>query len=231
MRVSVVLLAAGAGKRMGGRTPKAFMTLGGRPLYSHALATFRAMREVRQIILVVPKGMRVPGSIEGGSRRQDSVKNGLREVDPASAVVLIHDAARPFVTPEVVRRVIQGALKFGGAIPGVPLRDTVKRVEKGERIRATLDREGLRAVQTPQGFRRGVLEAAYASGHGLKDATDDAQIVERAGGRVVVVEGNPANCKITSKIDLKHAEDYLRQRRRPRTTRGTPVHPPVRRRT
>jgi 2-C-methyl-D-erythritol 4-phosphate cytidylyltransferase len=231
MKVSVVLLAAGSGRRMGGSKPKAFLTLGGRPLYRHALETFRAMREVRQIILVVPKGIKVPGSIEGGSRRQDSVQKGLREVDPAADVVLIHDAARPFVTPETVRRVIQGALKHEGAVPGVPVRDTLKRVEKGDLIRATLDREGLWAVQTPQGFRKGVLEAAYASGHGLKDATDDAQIVERAGGRVAVVEGNSENCKITSKIDLKHAEDYLRQRRRPRTTRGTPVFPPVRRRT
>ena len=222
MRVSVILLAAGAGRRMGRATPKAFLGLGGRPLYLHSLETFRSMREVRQVVLVVPRGVRVAGGVEGGARRQDSVKNGLREVDPASDLVLIHDAARPFVTPGLVRKVIRGALKHGAAVPGVPVRDTVKRLDERGRVRATLDRKGLWAVQTPQGFKRGVLEAAYASGHGRKDATDDAQVVERAGGRVAVVEGNPENFKITSKNDLIHAEDYWRKRRRPRTTRGTP---------
>jgi len=230
MRVSVVLLAAGAGRRLGGSTPKAFVSLAGRPLYLYSLEAFRSMREVRQVVIVVPKGIRVAGGVEGGARRQDSVKNGLREVDPASDVVLIHDAARPFVTAGLVRKVIQAALEHGGAVPGVPVRDTLKRLGRGGRIRATLDRKGLWAVQTPQGFRKGVLEAAYASGHGRRDATDDAQIVERAGGRVAVVEGNVENFKITSKIDLIHAEDYWRKRRRPRTTRGRPGFPPVRRR-
>jgi 2-C-methyl-D-erythritol 4-phosphate cytidylyltransferase len=230
MRVSVVLLAAGAGRRMGRATPKAFLRLGGRPLYLHSLETFRSMREVRQVVIVVPKEYRVAGGVEGGPRRQDSVRNGLREVDPDSDVVLIHDAARPFVTPGLVRRVIQGALKHGGAVPGVPVRDTLKRLDEGGRIKATLDRKGLWAVQTPQGFKRGVLEAAYAAGHGRKDATDDSQIVERAGGKVAIVEGNPENFKITSKIDLIHAEDYWRKRRPSRTSRGRPGFPRVRRR-
>jgi 2-C-methyl-D-erythritol 4-phosphate cytidylyltransferase len=222
MKVAVVLLAAGLGRRMGARRPKAFLTLGGKPLYLHSLETFRSMREVRQVVLVVPKGVKVAGSVEGGVRRQDSVRNGLQEVDPACDVVLIHDAARPFVTPDLVRRVLQGALEHGGAVPGLPVRDTLKKVDRKGRIGATLDREGLWSVQTPQGFRRGVLEAAYASGHGLRDATDDAQIAERAGIAVGVVEGNPRNFKITSKYDLILADDYLRQRRRLRTTRGTP---------
>ena len=237
MRVSVVLLAAGLGKRMGGKTPKAFVKLGGRPLYRLSLDVFKSMKEVRQIVLVVPKGMKgyapseagVTGRVEGGARRQDSVRNGLGAVDPASDVVLIHDAARPFVTPELIRRVIQGAMEHGGAIPGVPVRDTLKRMDSAGHIEGTMDRKSLWAAQTPQGFRNGVLEAAYASGHGLEDATDDAQIVERAGGRVAIVEGNPENFKITSKSDLDLAEDYQR-RRRSRTSRGTPGFPPVRRR-
>ena len=118
MRVSVILLAAGAGRRMGVATPKAFLSLAGRPIYFHSLEVFRSMREVRQIVIVVPKGVRVAGGVVGGSRRQDSVRNGLREVDPASDVVLVHDAARPFVRPELVRRVIQGALKHGGRSRG-----------------------------------------------------------------------------------------------------------------
>src|SRR5688572_7349745 len=98
MKVSVVLLAAGMGVRMGAGRPKAFLALGGRPLYQHSLAVFRSMKEVGQVVLVVPKGHE--GGIEGGKRRQDSVENGLREVDRASDVVLVHDAARPFITPE-----------------------------------------------------------------------------------------------------------------------------------
>lgn len=233
----MVLLAAGLGTRMGGKTPKAFVKLGGLPLYQHSLDVFKSMKEVRQIVLVVPKGTRglalseagIAGRVEGGARRQDSVRNGLGAVDPASDVVLIHDAARPFVTPELVRRVIQGAMEHGGAIPGVPVRDTLKRMDSAGHIGATMDRNGLWAAQTPQGFKSGVLEAAYASGHGLEDATDDAQIVERAGGRVAIVDGNPENFKITSKSDLDLAEDYL-SRRRSRTSRGTPGFPPVRRR-
>jgi len=227
MRVSVVLLAAGLGKRLGGKTPKGFVKLGGRPLYQHSLDVFESMKEVRQVVLVVPKGAK--GGVEGGARRQDSVRNGLAGVDPASDVVLIHDSARPFITPELVRRVIQGAMEHGGAIPGVPVRDTLKKMDSAGHIQATIDRNGLWAAQTPQGFRSGVLEGAYASGHGLEDATDDAQIVERAGGRVAIVEGIPENFKITSKSDLDHAEDYL-SRRRSRTSRGTPGFPPVRRR-
>jgi 2-C-methyl-D-erythritol 4-phosphate cytidylyltransferase len=243
MRVSVILLAAGLGRRMGGKRPKAFLTLGGKPLYLHSLETFRSVREVRQIVLVVPKGVRIPGGVEGpalseldivrrvegGLRRQDSVQNGLREVDPASDVVLIHDAARPFVTPDLARKVIRGALEHGGAVPGLPVRDTLKKRGEEGLIQATLDRNSLWSVQTPQGFRKGILEAAYASGHGVEDATDDAQVVERAGGAVAIVEGNAENFKITSKSDLSLAEDYYR-RRRPRTTRGTPGSSPVRRR-
>jgi len=218
---------------MGGKKPKAFLELGGRPLYQHSLDVFRSLKEIGQIVLVVPKGVQggvegpvlreagITRRVEGGARRQDSVRNGLEAVDPAADVVLIHDAARPFITPELVRRVIEGAWEFGGAVPGTPVRDTLKRLNSGGHIEATLDRNGLWAVQTPQGFKRGVLEAAYASGHGLEDATDDAQVVERAGGRVTVVEGNPENFKITSKSDLDLAEVFL-SRRRPRTSRGTP---------
>lgn len=229
MRVSVILLAAGLGRRMGGRTPKAFLRLAGRPLYRHSLDLFRSMREVRQVVLVVPKGMGMKGAVEGGLRRQDSVRNGLKAVEATADVILVHDAARPFASKDLVRNVIQAAWKHGGAVPGVAAHDTFKRVDPGMRIRATVERNGLWAVQTPQGFRKGVLESAYASGHGTKDATDDAQVVERAGRRVVIVEGNIENFKITSKNDLVLAEYYLRRRRRPRTTRGRPGIPPERR--
>src|SRR5262245_57302850 len=102
MRAAVILLAAGRGRRMGKGAPKAFRTLGGRPLYLRSLETFRSMKEVRQVVLVVPPGMK--GGVEGGARRQDSVQKGLREVDPACDVVLVHDSARPFATPDLIRR-------------------------------------------------------------------------------------------------------------------------------
>lgn len=204
---------------MGGSTPKAYLRLGGRPLYEHSLAVFRSMKEVSQVVLVVPPGRKE--GVPGGERRQDSVLQGLAKVESSAEVVLVHDSARPFVRPDLVRRVIQGALEHGAAVPGVPVRDTIKRAGAGGLVEATLDRNSLYGIQTPQGFRKGVLEAAYAAGHGVKDATDDAQIVERTGRNVVVVEGDPENLKITSKSDLELAEDYL-SRRRPRTTRGTP---------
>jgi 2-C-methyl-D-erythritol 4-phosphate cytidylyltransferase len=206
---------------MGGPVPKAFLLLGGRPLYVHSLETFLGMREVGEVVVVVPRGMKLPGTVQGGRRRQDSVLKGLRATDPSSDLVLIHDAARPFVTPELIRRVIRAADRTGGAVPGIPVGDTIKRVGRGSRVRQTLDRSELRAVQTPQGFRRSALVAAYAAGHGRRDATDDAQILERAGRPVAVVEGNPENFKITSRNDLIRAEDYFQNWRRPRTPRGT----------
>ena len=208
---------------MGGATPKAYLRLGGRPLYEHSLAVFRSMKEVSQVVLVVPRGRKE--GVPGGERRQDSVLQGLAHVERDADVVLVHDSARPFVRPDLVRRVIQGALAHGAAVPGVAVRDTLKRMDSAGHIEATIERKGLWAAQTPQGFRSGVLEAAYAAGHGVEDATDDAQIVERAGRKVAVVEGDPENFKITSKSDLDLADVYLR-RRRPRTSRGTPGRAP-----
>ena len=205
---------------MGGRVPKAFLLLGGRPLYLHSLETFLALREVREVVVVVPKGMKLPGTVQGGRRRQDSVLKGLRATDPSSDLVLVHDAARPFVTPGLIRRVIRAAARAGAAVPGMPVGDTIKLVGRGSRVRRTLDRSELCAVQTPQGFRRAALVSAYAAGHGRRDATDDAQVVERAGGIVAVVNGIPENFKITSRSDLIRAEDYFQYWRRPRTPRG-----------
>jgi 2-C-methyl-D-erythritol 4-phosphate cytidylyltransferase len=226
MRVGVIILAAGAGRRMGAKVPKAFLPLAGRPLFLHCLAAFRAMGDR---VLVVPRGQAglvvrryekeliregIGKVAEGGGRRQDSVERGLAVLDPACDVVLVHDAARPFVTAALARAVARQAARRGAAVPGLPARDTIKQV-RGGRVAGTLDRSRLIAVQTPQGIRASWLREAYARGLGRRDATDDVQLVERLGRGVAWVPGDPANFKITSREDLGVAE-YLFTRRRGR---------------
>lgn len=215
--VAVILLAAGSGKRLGFKIPKAFARLAGRPLYEHSLRVFRALSEVRQTVVVVPRNAPLgpPRGVDwviGGARRQDSVQAGLGVVRPECSIVLIHDAARPFVKPDLVRRVIAGVRRQGGAVAALPSPDTLKRVGKGGRILETPERSTLWAAQTPQGFRREILLRAYERGLAIEDATDDSQVVERGGGRVVVVEGDPANFKITSRGDWERAEFFLRRK-------------------
>ncbi|MBI4563578.1 MAG: 2-C-methyl-D-erythritol 4-phosphate cytidylyltransferase [Planctomycetes bacterium] len=216
MCVSVILLAAGAGRRMKRRTPKALLPLAGRPLYLHSLEVFRRMPEVAQIVLVTPPKTPFAGGVPGGRRRQDSVLQGLRATDPRSDFVLIHDAARPFVTVALARRVLRAARRHGAAVPAIPPRDTLKRVGPDGRVEETHDRSNVRCVQTPQGFRRDLLLEAYGRGCAERDATDDAQIVERAGKTVVAVDGDSRNFKITSSSDLEYAEYLLQKRRRSR---------------
>jgi len=235
VRISAIVLAAGEGKRMKSRTPKALLPLAGRPLLLHSLETFASVREVVEIVLVLPPGRvakvwkaigpelasrRVTKVVCGGPRRQDSVRCGLGMSSRASDVVLVHDSARPFASADLVLRVAEAARRHGGAVAAVPSRDTVKRVDGRGRVVETPDRRALWCAQTPQGFRRRVLASAYAAGHGKADATDDAQIVERAGGAVVVVDGEATNLKITSREDLPIAEEiYQRLHRRRRSFR------------
>lgn len=219
MPVSVIIAAGGAGLRLGAGRPKALVLLGDRPLFLHSARTFASLPEVREIVLVLPREwvdrvvrghagllrkLRVAKIVPGGPRRQDSVRNGLEMTDPRCPIVLVHDAARPFVTPGVIRRVVAAARRHGAAVPVVPVTDTVKVVDGRGRVLETPARERLRAVQTPQGFRREVLIGAFRRA-GRLNATDDAQLVERAGGRVVAVEGDPANFKVTTPDDLARA--------------------------
>ena len=137
---------------------------------------------------------------------------GLAEVDDGASAVLVHDAARPFAPAELVDRVLDALESADGAVPGVPLSDTVKRVRDGAAVE-TLDRSELRAVQTPQAFRAEVLRRAYSrSSEDISSATDCAQLVERTGARVVVVEGAAANIKITDAGDLERAEAFVQER-------------------
>lgn len=220
-RTGVILAAAGEGRRLGARLPKALVPLAGRPLFLHALATFAALPFVEAVALVVPAGwldrirrrwgrrldaLKVAALVPGGRRRQDSVKAGLDVL--ATPVVLVHDAARPLVDGEAVGDVVRAAARAGAAVLAAPAVDTVKVVDGRGRVVATPDRRRVWLAQTPQGFRREVLVEAYRRA-GRRDATDDCQLVERSGGRVQVVPSRRPNFKVTTPEDLERASKVL----------------------
>jgi 2-C-methyl-D-erythritol 4-phosphate cytidylyltransferase len=222
--VGVVVVAAGSGARLGAEAPKAFVHLAGRPILGHALDTVRRVPGLRSVAVVVPAEL-VAGSgpewdgidlppgthlVAGGTERAESVAAGLQVVADDCDVVLVHDAARCLTPLAVFERVVEavraGAAGASGAVPGLPVVDTVKTVDAQGVITGTPERAALRAVQTPQGFRRDVLVAAYHSG---QVATDDAALVERMGHKVLVVEGDQLAFKVTLPADLDHAERLL----------------------
>ena len=241
MKVFVIVPAAGLGTRMAPlsaakakkRTPsKQFKELGGVPILVHTLRKFVASPAVYEIIVALRKneiaGFRTQlekqfpeilnkrlQMVEGGEHRQNSVANALAVVaaDPED-VILVHDAVRPFVTPETIGEVIEAAQKHGAAIAGMPAGDTVKQVERnaeGAVITATIPRERVVMAQTPQGFRYNILKKAFedAAADGFL-GTDEASLIERAGQKVAVVMGSARNIKITTPADMELAEFYLK---------------------
>jgi len=227
MFVSVIVLAAGKGERFRSAIPKPFVKLAGRPVIEYCLKTFSSLRDVRQVICAVsPEGscrlrrlvsrLRWPGCriVPGGARRQDSVRNALRALDPRTDIVLIHDGVRPLVTRATVAAVIREAARWGAAIAAVPAKATIKQavVKTGRaRVKGTLRREELWEAQTPQGFRADLIIKAYAGSRG--SVTDDASLAERMGRTVAIVPGEYANIKITTPEDLIIAEALLRMHR------------------
>jgi 2-C-methyl-D-erythritol 4-phosphate cytidylyltransferase / 2-C-methyl-D-erythritol 2,4-cyclodiphosphate synthase len=216
MHVTAIIAAAGEGRRLGAAVPKQLLDIAGRSILERSVTAFTGHDRVDDVIVVLPPGLSVTEQsmrsavrvVSGGSRRQDSVANAFDCVDANSDVVLVHDAARPFVSADLISRAIDAALRHGAAIAAIPARDTIKRVEvRGEErvIAETIPREVVYLAQTPQAFRREVLRAAVALGRGGVDATDEAMLAERAGHRVHVVEGDPANLKITTASDLETA--------------------------
>ena len=189
-----VVVAAGAGRRFGGA--KHDQVLGSRPLWQWARD---ALGDAGADGVVVVGD--VPGGVAGGGRRRDSVAAGLSAVPPTAEFVLVHDAARPLASAGLARRIISrlGSGDVDAVIPVLPVRDTLKRVE-GDLVRGTVARDDLVAVQTPQGFRADSLRRAHATGD--EDATDDAALVERIGGAVATVPGEPANLKVTYPDDM-----------------------------
>lgn len=219
MQALAILVAAGRGERMGAGRPKAFRDLAGEPLLLKAARVFERAPSVGAIVAVVPSDeveaardllaplQKLRAVVAGGSRRQDSVREGLKQAPEGfDGVVLVHDAARPFVDVPLVEAVLGAAGESGAALPVLGLVDTVKRVRDG-RVLETLDRSELGAAQTPQGFRFRLLveayEAAFRDGITL---TDEAMAVERLGVRVTAVPGSARNRKITTPEDLAWAE-------------------------
>lgn len=227
MRVAAIVPAAGRGERLGPGAPKALRLLGGVPMLVHAVRALARARLVDVVVVAAPPGdeaevrgvldtYQAPADVRvvaGGETRQESVRLALASLDPDVEVVLVHDAARPLAPSQLVDDVVQEVARGAAAvIPAMPVADTVKRVEGGQVVE-TLRRDGLYAVQTPQGFTRAVLthahEAAVIDGFA---GTDDASLVERVGVPVRVVAGHPEAAKVTRPHDLAAAEQVLQGR-------------------
>lgn len=217
MSASVLVVAAGRGDRLGESAPKAFVQLDGPPLLAYAVESIDACPDVASFVVVVPTGReqeaaeiavgsaKFTAAIAGGDTRQRSVALGLRALAGDPDAVVVHDVARPFAGPALFSRVLAALESADGAVPAVPVADTVKRSHGGV-VSETVSRDGLVLVQTPQAFRRVALEAAHARAAAEGDTgTDDAALVERAGFRVVAVDGDPGNFKITTPEDLRLA--------------------------
>jgi 2-C-methyl-D-erythritol 4-phosphate cytidylyltransferase len=226
MRVAARSPAAGSGQRMGGGLPKPFLQLRGREILARTLDVFERCDVVDEVWVIVPETHRVrcqqmvverygfqkvQDVIAGGATRQASVWQGLQRIAEEVELVMVHDGVRPFVSPRLLRETLRHAMLFGAAIAAVPLKDTLKRVDGMGEVTATVPRDGLWRIQTPQAFQRRVLQAAfaYALAQGL-DATDEASLVEAHGQqRVHVVPGMESNVKVTTPDDLIMCESLL----------------------
>ncbi len=220
IRVAAVVVAAGRGTRTGLDYPKQYKVMGGSPMVRESLRVFTGHAEVDYVLPVIhpddaarfaaaAEGLTVGQPVAGASTRQGSVRAGLEALSArAPAIVLVHDAARPFTSPALVSRAIAAAEKYGAAIPGLTVTDTVKLVDHDSLVTATLDRAHLRTVQTPQAFNYAMLVDAHrrAADAGREDFPDDAALAEWAGLKVAVFEGEPANMKMTTADDFARAD-------------------------
>ncbi len=225
MHVNVVIVAAGKGTRLQSELPKPFLSIAGSPILVHTLRRFASIETVRRIVVVVaaerealcrevlhthgpwPQPITV---VHGGAERQDSVRNGLAALETQCEVVVIHDAARPFIRVEAIQRSIDAAAKAGSAVVATPVRDTVKRADAQHTIRETVSRHDLWLAQTPQTFRVEVIRAAHRWAQQRSiTGTDDASLVEQMGRPVRLVPGDALNFKITTPDDLALAQAVL----------------------
>jgi 2-C-methyl-D-erythritol 4-phosphate cytidylyltransferase len=217
MPVGAIIVAAGRSERMAG-VDKLLAPLAGRPLIAHALAVFAVHPSLDQIVIVVSESNQQPiaevakevapaaRSVLGGDRRRDSVLAGLEALVDCD-YVLVHDGARPLVTPDLIDAALEGARATGAALCAVPVTDTLKRADERGLVHSTVSREGLWLAQTPQAFRADLLRRAHQATD--VDATDDAALVEWLGEPVRIVMGSPANLKVTTPEDLRLAEALL----------------------
>jgi 2-C-methyl-D-erythritol 4-phosphate cytidylyltransferase len=217
-----VIVAAGRGDRLGLDRPKAFAKLTGRPMLAESLERLEGSDWVEAIVVVAPEGWEEPSillaeeigagkvtaCVTGGATRAESVRAGVAEVPDDALVVLVHDAARPFLPPEVVERVLAPLSEgWDGAVPSLPVADTLKRADGDGTVLETVDRSNLYAVQTPQAFLASALREALAAE--LGEATDCAALVETRGGRVRLVEGDRRLLKVTTQADLEMVSSWL----------------------
>ena len=225
MKVTAIIPAAGKGKRMLHSVPKHFIRLEDKPVLAYTLDVFERCPDVNQVLVVSRSGeenyclkevvekygyKKVLKIVIGGDRRQDSVYNGIKELDEDTDIVLVHDGVRPFVSQNTLSEAIKLAIFADGVVTAVPVKDTIKYVGDDGIIRATPDRSSLWHAQTPQVFKRRILEEAYVRAYNDKyTGTDDSALVERLGYKVKIVEGTADNIKITTKEDLLFAEVIL----------------------
>ena len=225
MHVNVVIVAAGKGTRLQSELPKPFLSIAGSPILVHTLRRFAPIEAIRRMVVVVAaerealcqEVLHTHGPwlqpitvVHGGAERQDSVRNGLAALETQCEVVVIHDAARPFISVEAIQRSIDAAAETGSAVVATPVRDTIKRAAAQHTIRETVSRQDLWLAQTPQTFRVGVIRAAHrwAQQQGIT-GTDDATLVEQMGRPVRLVPGDALNFKITTPDDLALARAVL----------------------
>jgi 2-C-methyl-D-erythritol 4-phosphate cytidylyltransferase len=230
LSVFAIIAAAGDSRRFGGRVRKPYVKLGRDPILVHSVKRLAEIASIRNMIILVNaedeatvrrrllprlRRYRVAEIVVGGRTRQESVQNGLAHAPEAADLVLIHDAVRPLVRKEMIEETIRAAAKVGAAILAAPVKATLKRVGVDRLVRTTVPRDDLWAAQTPQVFRRDLIQRAYvkAKADGFW-TTDDAAIVEHLGHPVAIVEGNDENIKITTREDLRMAAALLAAQRR-----------------
>ncbi|MCK5534798.1 2-C-methyl-D-erythritol 4-phosphate cytidylyltransferase [bacterium] len=232
MKNAAIIVSAGSGKRMkslGKKVKKQYLPLANQPILIHTLKKFEELKEISEIILVLPKGeinyfkecwikkynfLKIKKIIAGGSRRQISVSKGLKNVSKDCKLIVIHDGVRPLVRKEIIIRAIKAASKYGASIVGVPVKETIKTV-KNKWVKSTLKREDLWSIQTPQVFKQDLIKKAYLKAEREKIyANDDAQLVENLGKKIRLVLSNYENIKITTPHDLIIAEEILKRRKK-----------------
>jgi 2-C-methyl-D-erythritol 4-phosphate cytidylyltransferase len=222
--LAVILAGAGEGRRMDALGPKLLLSVGGRPALERVLDSFLEVESVGEIVAIVPESLLADAkralssranprgarlaAVPGGATRQESVRRGIAALTRELPLVAVHDVARVLVSPALIERVLHAARASGAAIPALPIRDSVKEVEKG-RVTRSIDRARLQGAQTPQIFTRDILARAHAAAGDEDAATDDAVLVERIGCPVAVVPGEPRNLKLTEPDDLRALEAWL----------------------
>ena len=231
-----LVVAAGRGSRLGGDRPKQYLSLAGEAILRRTLRALKAHPGIAGVRAVIhpddvdayaeaAAGLDVLTPVHGGASRQESVLHGLESLsDAAPARVLIHDGARPFVDTATIDRVLAALDGHPGAIPAIPVADTLKREGDGRTIVDTVPRAGLWRAQTPQGFRFAEILTAHRAAAGSAAASDDAAVMERAGQSVALVDGNPENVKVTTQDDLTRAERWLAGAAETRVGQGFDVH-------